>query len=61
MIQMSGCALLYCFQDDLSVFKSIRLKVFKCPNKDSIFFFERRVCLLIFFFFSEVNQVTLPQ
>lgn len=48
---MSGCALLYCFQDDLSVFKSIRLKVFKCPNKGSIFFFERRVCLLIFFFF----------
>ena len=45
MIQMSGCALLYCFQDDLSVFKSIILKVFKCPNKDSIFFLsDRCVC-----------------
>ena len=45
----------FCFQDDLSVFKAFRLKVFKCPYRENHFFL-REVCLwffflLLFFFF----------
>ena len=33
-----------CFQDDFSVLKAFRLKVFKCPNKESNFLSDKNVC-----------------
>ena len=47
------------FQDDLSVFKAFRLKVFKCPIEDSNFF-EGQVCLLNSFVPFQ-NEATLPR
>ena len=32
------------FQDDLSVLKAFKLKVFKCPNKKVVFLSDKFIC-----------------
>ena len=49
LVEAGDCAQsISCFQDDLSLFKGFRLKVFKCPNSESNYF-EWQVCLLNYF------------
>ena len=59
LVVACGCAgSLFYFQDVSSVFKAFRLKVFKCPNKDSNFF-EQQLCLLNSFQSKSNNLATL--